>query len=165
MSKSLSLNVVDSGVSGVTTLVLDKSIINFGDDFRVKTQSANELILTNMTSPLGKDETYRLLVNPVKDIYKNAGIDPALYAASRRGVSVVNSLHSVYTVTESTTGVTYDLPVSGQVILKIPADTLITPAIIEDFLGRVLAGLYESGSATTDRLSAILRGSLKPIDL
>ena len=165
MSKSLNLNVVDSGVSGVTTLVLDKSIINFGNDFRVKTQSANELILTNMTSPLGKGETYRLLVNPVKDIYKNAGIDPVLYAASRRGVSVVNSLHSVYTVTESTTGVTYDLPISGQIILKIPSDPLITPAITEDFLGRVLAGLYESGSATTARLSAVLRGSLKPIDL
>lgn len=165
MSKSVDLNHVDTEVEGVSTLTLAKGIINWGVDYRVKSQDAKSLILTNLTSPLDKPETFRVAVSDVTDIYKGAGIDPAQYGPSRKGKSLLCGLNSVYSVTDSVTGVVYDLPIKCHVVLTTPNDAVITPAMIEAFLGRMLAGLYESGSATTGRLVAMLRGSLLPSDL
>lgn len=166
MAKTLNLNVTDTGVEGVTTLALDKAIINYGEDFRVKSQDASSVILTNMTSPLDKPETYRVAVSPVKDIYKGSSIDPNLYSVSRKGVSILCGLQKVYTVTDSAdTSYEKDLPASGHIVLKVPADAVFTADVVEDLVGRIVAGLYESGSITTERLTAIMRGSLIPKDL
>lgn len=169
MSKSISLNHTDSGVSGVTTLTHDRAILNFGADYRIKVQEAakntSQVVLTNMTSPIDKPETFKVAATEIKDIYKGTSIDVALYSPTRKGVSVLCALNDVYTVTDSVTTESYDLPISGHFVLKVPADANITPAMVDAFLGRLISGLYESGSATTARLSAILRGSLIPTDL
>lgn len=165
MAKSLNLNHVDTGVEGVSTLTLSKGIINWGADYRVKNQDKGSVILTNLTSPLDKPETYRVAVSNVNDVYKGSGIDPAQYGPTRKGVSMLCALNDVYTVTDSVTGLSYDIPMKGHIVLQVSADALITPAVIETFVGRLLAGLYESGSATTGRMTALLRGSLLPTDL
>lgn len=165
MAKSLGLNHVDTGVEGVSTLNLSKGIINWGKDYRVKSQEKGAVILTNLTSPLDKPETFRVAVSDVKDIYKGSVIDPAQYGPSRKGVSLLCGLNQVFTVTESATGVSYDVPLKMHIVIQAPTEALVTPAVIEASLGRLIAGLYESGSATTDRLTALLRGSLLPTDV
>lgn len=165
MAKSVDLNHVDTGVEGVSSLTLAKGIINWGKDFRIKTQDSKSVVLTNLTSPLDKPETFRVAVSDVADIYKGAGIDSAQYGPSRKGKSLLCGLNSIYTVTDSVTGVSYDLPIKTHIVITTPNDAVVTPAMIEAAVGRMLAGLYESGSATTARLVALLRGSLLPTDL
>lgn len=165
MSKSVDLNHVDTGVEGVTALTLSKGIINWGEDFRVKSQDKTSVVLTNLTSPLDKPETFRVAVSDVTDIYKGMGIDPAQYGPTRKGKSLLCGLNSIYTVTDSVTGASYDVPLKCHVVITAPNDAVITLAMLEAHLGRMLAGIYESGSATTGRLGALLRGSLLPSDL
>lgn len=166
MAKALSLNHTDTGVSGVTTLSLDRAILNFGVDYRVKSQDANSAVLVNLTSPVDRLESFKFSVSPVKDIYKGSQIDPSLTDSSRRGVSILCALTDVVTITDSIDA-TYrvDKPMSAHIVLKLPYDDLITPAVVEDFIGRLVSGLYESGWLTTTRIAALMRGSLLPTDV
>lgn len=165
MAKSLNLNHVDTAVEGVSTLSLARDIINFGADYRVKYHDATSLVLTNMTAPVDKPESIKITVNPIKDIYKGSVIDPSLYGTSRRGVSLMCNLSAVYTVEDSVLGTSYDVPFACHIVVKTPADALITPSVIQDAITRMLGGLYESGSSDTTRIAALLRGSLVPSDL
>lgn len=166
MAKSIALNHTDSGVSGVTTLTLDRAILNYGLDYRIKSQDASTAILTNMTSPVDKPETFKIAVSQVKDVYKGTNIDTNMYAPSRRGVSILCALQDTWSETDSADA-TYaaDYPISAHLVLKVPLTATITPAMIQTALGRLISGLYDSGDATTGRLAAIMRGSLLPKDL
>lgn len=166
MSKAVSLNYVDTAISGVTTLPLNRGLVNFGADWKVKVQEPNEVITTNLTSPLGFPEKFRFGISEVSDVYKGVGIDPGLYAPSRKGVSILCQLTDVWTVTE-TTDAAYQvaLPLSAHLVIKVPNNENITPSMIQAFVARMLSGLYETGSTETKRLAAMLRGSLTPSDL
>lgn len=165
MAKVVTLNHLDTGVEGVSSLSLDKGIINWGADFRVKMQDSASIVLTNMTSPIDKPETFRLSVSPIKDTYKGSVIDPGMYGPYRKGVALLCDLKSVFTVTDDVLGTSYDEAVRVYTVIQVSNNPLITPDMIEDQIGRSLAGIYESGSATTGRIAALLRGSLRPIDL
>lgn len=165
MAKTLSFNRTDTGVEGVSTLTLDKGIINWGADFRVKSQDATSITLTNMTSPIDKPEVFKISVQPVKDVYKGSLVDPGMYGPYRKGTSLLGRLDGVFTVEDSVLGTSYDEAIEAHIVIKTSNNPLITPAIVEDFVGRALAAFYESGSASTSRIAAILRGSLKPTDL
>lgn len=165
MSYSIQNNYTDTGVEGVSSLALSRAIVNFGVDFRVKSQDNQSVTLTNITSPAGKPETYRISVSPVKDIYKNSDIDPALYGPTRKGVSLLVAHTQVKTAVDATTGLTYDIPVKSHLVSVIPLDALVTPAIIEAEVGRMVTALYETGLATTTRIAALIRGVVRPSDV
>ena len=166
MSKSLNSNHHDTAVSGVTTLSLDRAILNFGADFRVKSQDPAQAVIVNMTSPVDCPETFKFAVSPVKDIYKGSSVDPSLFDASRRGVSILCALNDVVTITDSSDA-TYrvDKPLSAHIVIKVPYDTQITGGMIESLVGRLVSGLYETGDDGITRIAALMRGSLLPVDL
>lgn len=166
MAKQISLNRADSPVTGVTSLTLPLAVLNFGADFRIKSDEPNEAIITNLKSPIDRPERFRFGMSEVKDIYKNAGIDASLYAPSRRGASVLCQLTDVWTVTDSVDP-SYEvaLPIEGHIVLKVPANENVTTEMIKAFIGRLCAGLFETGDSGTTRLNSLLRGSLLPKDL
>lgn len=166
MSKSVSVGYTDTPISGVTSLDLSRGLVNFGADFRKKSESTNELILTNLTSPVDRPERFRYAYNDVANVYSGTGIDATVYSPSKKGVSVLIQLTETFSVTDSVDP-TYriDLPVSAHMVLKIPANENITAAMVETLIGRLASGAYETGSETVSRLQSILRGSLTPADL
>lgn len=166
MAKTVSVNHTDTAIQGVTSLDLARGLVNYGADWKVKQNEPNEIVLTNLTSPITYPERFRVGTSEVSDVYKGSGIDAGLYAPTRRGVSVLCQLTEVWKVADSVDA-TYEvaLPITGHIVLKVPSNESITPAMIESFLGRLVSGLYETGSKTTTRLASILRGSLKPADL
>lgn len=166
MTKAISVNYTDTAISGVSSLPFSRGLVNFGADFRIKSDEPDEAILTNMTSPLNFPEKARVGFTEVADVYKGAGIDPSLYAPTKRGVSILSQITEVWTVTDSEDP-TFQvaLPVSAHIVLKIPNHELITPAMVTTLLGRAVSGLYDTGDLTTKRLAAMLRGSLLPSDL
>lgn len=163
MAKSVVKNYTDTPISGVTSLTLPMSVVNFGKDFRVKSDEPGEAILTNLTSPIDRPERFRFAMSDIKDIYKNSGIDANLYSPSRRGVSVLVQLTDTYTVSDST-DTKYDvaLPMEAHLVIKVPSNELITSQMIQDFVGRLTNGLFESGVVNTDRIKSLFRGSLIP---
>jgi len=166
MSKSVSFNYTDTAISGVTSLNLPRGLVNFGADWKIKEQEPEEAIVTNLTSPLSFPEKMRFSTSEVADVYKGAGVDPSMYAPSRRGVSLLGQVTEVWTVTDSTDA-SYQvaLPVSAHLVIKVPNNENITPAMVQTLLGRLVSGLYETGSTGTTRIAAMLRGSLLPSDL
>ena len=166
MSKTVSYNFTDTAISGVSSLTFPRGLTNFGADWKVKEQEPEEAIITNLTSPLSFPEKMRFCSSEVADVYKGAGIDPSLYAPSRRGVSVLGQVTEVWTVSDSADA-TYQvaLPVSAHLVVKVPQNENITPAMVQMLIGRMISGLFETGKTDTTRLAALLRGSLLPSDL
>lgn len=165
-TKSVLLNRTDTAISGVTSLELARGLVNFGADWRTRSDEPNEVLITNLTSPIDRPEKFRFAMNDIKDIYRNAAIDPTLYAPSRRGASVLCQLVDTWTIVDSAAP-SYEvaLPVEGHIVLKIPANELINADMVITFLGRLVSGLFATGSVTSDRLKAMLRGSLLPPDM
>lgn len=166
MAKAVSVNYTDTAISGVIERALARGLINYGADWRVKSEQPEEVILTNLTSPTSYPERIRIGASEVADVYKGSGVEPGLYSPTRRGTSILCQLTEVWKVTD-TVDSTYEvaLPVTGHIVLKVPNNEQITPAMINTFLGRLVSGLFETGSETTTRLASILRGSLTPADL
>jgi len=166
MAKSVVLNRTDTAISGVTELALPRGLVNFGADWRVRSEEPNEVIITNLTSPIDRPEKFRFAMNDIKDIYRNASIDPTVYAPSRRGASVLCQLIDTWTVIDpADPSYEVSLPVEGHIVLKIPANEMITAEMIMAFIGRLISGLFATGSLTGDRLNAMFRGSLLPPDM
>lgn len=166
MAKSVVLNHTDTPISGNPTPKLTRGLVNYAADFTVKSMTPEDVVITNLTSPVPYPEKFQFGSSEVSDVYKGAGIDPSLYAPSRRGVSLFAKNTSIWTVVDSV-DTTYQvaLPVSCHVVIRVPNNELITPAMVDALLGRTISAFYETGTEATTRIGALLRGSLLPSDL
>lgn len=166
MAKTLSVNYTDTAVTGGTAIKLSLPQLNWGADFRVTRDDAGEAKVTNLTSPLDQPESFRFAHSTVQDVYKNTGIDPTLYYASRRGTQILCQLTDVYSVTDSSSpDYLALLPVEAHLVVKVPNNDLLTPERVEALITRMLAGLYETDQNQYTRLSGLLRGALLPSTL
>lgn len=166
MAKIVATNRTDTLVEGVPSLSMARAVLNYAADYAVKSDSSNEVILTNLTAPLDAPERFRFAVSEIKDVYKNTGIDPTKQSASRRGVNLLAQLTGVYTVTDDTDALFKEvLPLEGHIVLKIPASEYITGDMLIAFIGRLVSGLFATGSSTDARLKSMVRGSLTPADI
>lgn len=166
MAKSLSLNRTDTAIAGNPTLTLPRGAVNFGADFVVKEVSANEVIITNLTSPIDAPESFRFALSEIKDVYKNTGIDPTMYSPSRRGVNLLVQLTGTFTESDSVdTSYKVMRPIEAHLVLKAPSAELVTEDVIIAFVGRMISGLFGTGLMTSARLKSMLRGSLTPTDI
>lgn len=163
MSKSLSMNFTDTAIPDVSTLDFPRGLVNYGADFRVKSDEPTEAIITNLTSPTVFPERIRFSVSDVSNIYQGTSIEPSLYAPTKRGVSVLVQVTENWTVTDSSDA-TYQvaLPVSAHLVIKVPNHELVTPAAVQTLVGRLVSCLYETGDEGTTRIGSLLRGSLLP---
>lgn len=166
MPKSVTVNYTDTPISGVTSLELNRGLVNFGKDFAVKLNAPNEAVLTNLTSPVGYPEKFRIRFQDVSNVYQGSNIDPTLYAPTKRGVSVVVQLNETLKVSDTeNAGYEVALPVQAHMVLKLPVNSDLTSDHVMALVGRMVSGLFETGSTSPDRLNALLRGSLIPSDL
>lgn len=166
MAKQISYNYTDTAINGVTTLNLARGKVNYGADFRVKSDEPGEAIITNLSSPVVYPERYRFSVTDVKNVYTGSNIEPSLYSPTKTGTSLLVQLTEVWKVTDTVdTSLEVALPVSAHIVIKVPNHELVTPAAVQTLVGRLISGLYETGSESTTRITAMLRGSLKPSDL
>lgn len=166
MAKTLSVNYTDTAIPGVSSLSLNRGLVNYAADFKVKSDEPGEVILTNLTSPVVYPEKIRISVSDVSNVYTGSSIEPSLFSPTKRGTSLLVQLTEVWKVSDTVDpNLEIALPVSAHLVIKVPNHELVTPAAVETLLGRLVSGLYETGSQTTTRLTALLRGSLKPSDI
>lgn len=167
MTKAKSLGFTDTPIEGVTELDFPRGLLNFTKDFRVKSsQPGSEVVLTNITSPVDRPEKFRIAYSDIANIYGGTGIEPSVIAPTKRGVSMLVQLTETMTVTDDTDpDYRIDLPVSYHLVVKVPASEFISGTDIQQGIGRLLSGLFDTGSVTLTRLESILRGSLVPTEL
>lgn len=166
MAKSLAFNHTDTAISGVSSNTIDLPLVNFGADFVKEVNTANELVLTNMRSPLGDPEKFRQAYTTVRDVYKGTDIEPSLRSQNPRGVQILLQHTDIASVTDSADATFLQkVPFKVHFVLTIPANEYVTAEIAEAVLRRSLVAAYESGLHSSARLAALLRGSLSPADL
>lgn len=166
MAINVNINHTDTAIAGVTSLALARGLTNFKADFCVKQDEPGEAIITNKTSPIDCPEKFRFASSVVKDIYQNTDVDPSTRAASRRGTRILCQLSDVYSLTDSTDATfLVNLPIEGHIVLTLPNDSNITEAMLLAFIGRLVSGLFETGSTDASRLKSQLRGAMLPVDM
>lgn len=166
MAKIVNKGYTDTPVEGVSSLTFPRAVLNYKADFRVKGNQPNEVVLSNITSPVDRPEQIRVAFSNIANVYSGTTIEPSLAAPTKRGISVLCQVTDVMSVTDDTDpDYRIDLPVSYHVVIKIPANENLTTALIQEGLGRMISGLFETGSITLTRLEALIRGSLVPTDL
>lgn len=166
MAKSVSVGYTDTAIAGNPVLTLPRGSLNFAADFKVKTETPSEVVLVNLTSPIDRPEKLRISYNEVANVYNGSDVDPSVYGPSKKGISVLVQLTETLSETDSVDPLyRVDLPISIHAVMKFPANAAVTVAMLQTALGRMVSGFYATGSMTTDRLSSLVRGSLKPSDI
>lgn len=165
-TKVVTTGYTDTPIEGVTTLSLTRGLVNFGADFKERSDEPNEVIITNLTSPLGQPETFRWSFSEISDVYKNTTIDPTLRYPTKKGVNVLCQLNDTWKITDSNDP-TFEalIPVSAHLVLKVPSCEAVTAEQVIGLVGRLVSGLFDTGSSESTRLKALLRGSLEPSDI
>lgn len=167
MAKIVNAGYTDTPIEGVSSLTFARGLLNFQKDFRVKSNnSGKEVVLTNITSPIDRPENIRIAYTDIANIYNGTGIEPSVFAPTKRGVSVLAQITDVLSVTDdSDADYKVDLPLSCHLVIKVPASEYVTSTQITTAIGRLLSSLFDTGSTSTSRLEAILRGSLVPTEV
>lgn len=162
MAKVVSFGYVDTPLENPESLSI-KLGTNYGADFRTRVDDPNEVVMTNLTAAQGRPEKFRWAFTEIPDVYKNTDIEPALRNQTKGGVQILCELTDVWTVTDSEDA-TYNvaLPLKAHLVLRVPNTDFLSVDQIQYLVNRLVSGLYDQGSISTERLSALLRGSLKP---
>jgi hypothetical protein len=166
MAKVINSGYIDTPVEGVSSLNFPRAILNLKKDYRVKSNTGKEVILTNLTTPIDRPENIRLAYSEVANVYNGTGIEPSVLAPTKKGVSVLAQITDIISVTDSTDAdYRVDLPLSAHLVIKVPSSEFITGVSVQALVGRLLSSLFDTGVSDTTRLEAILRGSLSPSEM
>lgn len=164
MAVTTSFGYVDTNTTPKNLAIPDLSYVK---DFAVTKDDADEVIITNRTSPIDQPETFRFGYQSVANVYTNTGIDPSYMSVTKRGVSLVAQVNDILRVTcensENSCNMSIiDLPLTAHVVVKVPLSQYITADTVQTVVNRAIASLYDTGSTGTTRLDAMLRHALMP---
>lgn len=163
MAKTISKGYVDTHTTPKTISIPD---LDFGDDFRTKSSTADSAVLTNLTSPRDRTENLQFGYTEIADVYKGTSIDPSVYAVSHRGVQIMSKVTDVFSLTDSADpNFRNDFPVSAHVVIRVPASEFISSQDAIDLAARAISGLFDTGVTSTTRISSVLKGALVPKEL
>lgn len=136
--------------------------LQVASDFALKSQTPNEVVLTNKTSPIDAPETMRMSTSRVANIYNNTGIEKAYQTLSKEGASLLIQDNTVLRLVDETTSSSVaDLPVSVHIVLKYPKHPEITEVQVTEAAKRLFSGLFYDAD-NNNRVKELIRGSLKP---
>jgi hypothetical protein len=137
-----------------------------GGGYAAVNKTADTTVITNTSSPLDQPETMRWSVQGIKNIYSNTGIDPAYFATSKRGVSLLAQVNDIYRLVDSADATfRVDLPVSSHIVVKAPLADSLTADLILSVLLRNISMMFDTGVVTSTRLAQLLRSGTTPTNL
>lgn len=160
MSKQISTVFNDTVIAGVTKPVLTIPVLNYDADFRLKSTTANEVSMVNTTTSLDEDETIRLSVSEINDIYKNTGISADIISNTRQGYSLLVQVVRTVKVTDpNNSAFSSYLPLSAHMVIKIPKAEGVTNDVVQDLITRTIGAFYDNGAI---KALAMLKGAISP---
>lgn len=127
---------------------------------------------TNSSVPRNLSEKIRIQRTPIANIYNNAsrnnngliGVDKNLFSPYKGGVKTYIKTAEYYSKADEN-GSTYVFPVDVSITISCPVDDTVPMDFIRKSVDRCYESTFEYDPETqtfTDRLEAIVRGSIKP---
>lgn len=129
----------------------------------VTSQLPDEVVESNLSSPLGRVEKLTFGRRSVKDIYANSTpIDPAYKSPSRSGIKVLVNWASVASLTNSEDPTfRMDFPISSRLTVTVPASDYLTADDVNMLIKHHIGALYGDGTdVTSARIAKLLKGAL-----
>lgn len=129
----------------------------------VTSQLPDEVVESNLSSPLGRVEKLTFGRRSVKDIYANStSIDPAYKSPSRSGIKVLVNWESVASLTNSEDPTfRMDFPISSRLTVTVPASDYLTADNVNMLIKHHIGALYGDGTdVTSARIAKLLKGAL-----
>jgi hypothetical protein len=140
--------------------------VNFAADYRVVSEKPGEVVLTNISAPLGSPQSVRISFSEIADVFKGTPVEvPAeadsLNARQKAGMSLLVQVTGC-----AVSGEVQQFPYSAHLVLKLPYGPEPGYADVIDLVELLLGTLYETGLTTAEtRLDSLMHGSLTPPDL
>lgn len=132
-------------------------------DYTKVLDGPEEAKVANTTGPdLISHENVRFARSEVANIYTGVNSDSAMVMPMKKGVQVMCELSSTYRAANKVSGNEYDLPCKGRIVLRFPASTCVTQALVTDLLIRTIASAYGTGAVTAQRMMDMAMGALLP---
>lgn len=150
--------------SKTTKLSLSVPTLSYSTDFAVKSETANEVILTNTTSPIDQPETVRFGIQNISNVYSGTPIALESQSVTKRGIQVLVQLNDIMRVTPSESEcqcLPFDLPISSHHVIRVALNPNVTPDLIQTVILRNIALFYD-GAVNSNRIGQLVRGALKP---
>lgn len=153
----------DTAIVGGLQAKYTAAPLNFKDDFRQTSYSGDEAVITNLTSPVDRPETFRFSQQSIANIYRSTSIESSRFGPTKGGRSILIQHNSISAVEEEgSTQDSYHLPLGIHLVLRVPNSEYVDAAVVTTQIERLLGALHETGDDGKTRLSALLRGSLLP---
>lgn len=163
MSYSISTGYTDTISTPKSLSIPD---LDYKVDFAVTSESAKEVIISNITSPMDRTETFRFAVSDVKDVYTGTSVDSSFMAPSHKGVTLVCQLNDIwrYVDPSNLSLAQIDLPIEAHFVLKVPKTSYVTADQFLSVFQRLASLAFSTGSVTSSRLFNMLKGALDPTE-
>jgi len=164
MAKAISPGYTDTALEGVGSISTPYAVLNLAADFRQLPQvNADDVQVTNLTSPTDQPEVFRFASTTRKDIYAGTDIEPAAKLTSTSGTRYLLELRQVHAITD-TSDATYRklVPVRIAITLDIPKDIMWTHVQTLSLVKRGVAMFFNQGVNDSSRLNDLLHGLLRP---
>jgi len=162
MTIQINQGYTDTPIQGVTSLPFARGLLNFTEDFAIKSQvGSKEIVFTNITCPTDRPELIRLAYTDDPNINKGTGIDASVAFPSTRGYNLLAQNTNILSVTDTVDpSFRMDGAMSAHLVLKGPLSVYVTAAMVEAQIGRLLSALFHTGDTGATRLEALMRGAL-----
>lgn len=133
------------------------------EKYRVKSSTAGEVVISNVTTDLNHPNEVKFGSSAVKNV--TTGVSLQHPPVNPSGVRVVIQCRKVIDIGTSTAP--EEAPIACTVTLTVPQSSAITGSVMEQHLRDTLSMLIESNEQTSlsDKLSALAKGALMPVDL
>lgn len=132
------------------------------DEYVTTSQLPDEVVETNLASPMGRPEKFTFGRRIVKDIYANSDVDTAYRCPTKAGIKLLVNWETIASLTESTDPTfRMDFPISIRTTVTVPASDYLTAdnvlLLVRHQFGAMFAG---STDVTSARIAKLLKGAL-----
>lgn len=162
MSYAISQKTTDTAVTGVASMSMPVKVTNFNADYRVVSRTSSEVILQNMQSPVTSPRSYRFGVKNVANIFGNSPVVKTPDCPSAIGTQILIGINDTISIEDSVSGKAYQLPIRSHLVITLPNDPLVTKSVVYEHVQRLVAGLFEQGVVSDERINALMHGILTP---
>lgn len=127
----------------------------------VQNDMPGETRYANTSAPLDQPNGFRLAITNIADVFKGVPNLSPVAGQNRGGLSMLAQLTETWKVDDAADSLApYYLPFSAHLVIKAPADALVTSAVVFDGVRRLLGTLIRN---STDALSVGINNQLHSI--
>lgn len=105
-----------------------------------------EAVYTNVAAALDQPNSIRFAVAPISNVFNNVALNP-ISGQGVAGLSMLCQVNEVWKVDDAADSLAPLLyPASAHMVIKVPTDALVTPAVVSGLIMRLFGAPFRNGT-------------------